>query len=63
MSQYSECPKCHIKPKDYDWTGGYIYLHKCKDGGHLFCKNCKNGDRCPYCGSQNIWWDYEKAYG
>jgi hypothetical protein len=63
MSQYSQCPHCRIKPTDVDWTGGYIPLHKCRDGGHLFCNSCKNGDRCPLCSSANVEWNYDKAYG
>jgi len=62
MAKYTHCPYCKIKPTDIDWTGGYIYLHKCNNGGHLFCSSCKNGDRCPICSSADIWWDYEKAY-
>ena len=62
MSKYKRCPNCDHGASG-GWTGGaYIKLHRCKDKGHTFCNDCKNGDRCPLCGSATIAWNYDEAY-
>ncbi len=61
MSQYQRCPTCRNEAPG-GIGGVYIPVHKCRDKDHIFCNNCKNGDRCPNCGSSNIWWDYDKAF-
>jgi len=62
MSKYKSCPNCGHEASGGLLGGAYIKLHKCKDKGHIFCNECKNGDRCPICGSANIWWNYQEAY-
>ena len=62
MARYTSCPNCHRKPKGGILGGAYINLHKCKEKGHLFCEECKNGDRCPICGSAKISRNAEKVY-
>lgn len=64
MSRFKRCPNpdCRNEAGGGLFGGAYINLHKCKDGGHYFCSECKNGDRCPYCSSANISWDDEQAY-
>ena len=47
------CPTCQREPKH-----GWFYLHKCNKRGHVFCDDCANGDVCPVCGSDDIWWKH-----
>lgn len=60
MSQYKRCPNCGYEAPG-GWSTPYINLHKCEND-HKFCGECKNGDSCPRCQSNKIWWDYEQAY-
>jgi len=62
MSKFQRCPTCGHKASGGVFGGAYIKLHKCKDGGHYFCNECKNGDRCPNCNSSNVLWNYDKAF-
>jgi reverse gyrase len=62
MSKYTCCPKCGHEASGGLFGGVYIKLHKCRSGGHVFCNDCKDGDSCPKCGSDNVWWDHDEAY-
>jgi predicted Zn-ribbon and HTH transcriptional regulator len=42
--------------------GAFVPLHKCQSKGHVFCNACKNGDRCPLCTSEQVRWNYDKAF-
>ena len=62
MSKFSRCPTCGREASGGMFGGVYIPLNKCRDKGHVFCNECKNGDRCPVCMSGNISWDCDKAF-
>lgn len=62
MSKYKRCPTCGHEASGGLFGGVYIKLHKCNKKGHVFCEECKNGDSCPKCGSDDIWWNYDEAY-
>ena len=62
MSKFSSCPNCGREASGGLLGGVYIMLHKCNAGGHHFCSECANGDRCPLCSSADVRWDYDKAF-
>lgn len=62
MSRFQRCPKCGHEASGGFFGGVYVYLHKCRRKGHYFCNNCKNGDRCPFCGTDDVSWNAEAAY-
>lgn len=62
MSRYSKCPNCGHAASGGVFGGVYVPLHKCRNKGHWFCNDCKNGDRCPLCGSDSVSWNADKAF-
>ena len=60
MAKYKRCPTCGNEAPG-GWSGVFIQLHKCNNKDHIFCDECKNGDSCPKCGSNDVWWNYDKA--
>lgn len=62
MSPHSQCPGCGHKAGTSFFTQGYIPLHKCRRCGGFFCNECGNGKRCPYCGSDSVWWNAEECW-
>lgn len=62
MSKFKKCPSCGNKASGGLLGGVYVSLHKCKRKGHYFCNRCKNGDRCPLCQTDRIYWDVERAH-
>ena len=64
MSTYTKCPNgdCGHEASGGLFGGAYIPLHKCKAHGHVFCNSCKNGDRCPICSTDSVWWNWGKAF-
>lgn len=63
MSDYAKCPNCDHEASGGVFGGVYIPLHKCNKKGHVFCNNnrCK-GDRCPTCGTDDVQWNWSKAF-
>lgn len=62
MSRFHACPTCQNEASGGLFGGVYIKLHQCRDKGHWFCENCRNGDRCPHCGTDRVWWNADEAY-
>ncbi|MBM3269814.1 MAG: hypothetical protein FJZ01_19455 [Candidatus Sericytochromatia bacterium] len=62
MSTFSACPSCGYHASGGLFGGVYIWLHKCRNKGHWFCERCKNGDLCPKCGTDSVYWKADQAF-
>jgi reverse gyrase len=62
MSRYAACPKCGHHARGGLLGGAFVYLHKCRDCGCVFCEECRNHSQCPNCGSDDVQWEYDKAF-